>query len=285
LAGNFFAGKKSTTIPSCAMKKIKIIIGVLVVLFVLFVVAVLMIGAHLGDLVKAGLEVAGPKVTQTTLTVDAVNISLLAGSASVKNLVLGNPAGYQAPQSLCISNTAISLVPGSVWSDRIVIHSVEVRALDITFEGNPFGANNLTQIMANVDGAAGSASGGNNAPAAAPAGPAKPARTYEVDDLVITGARVHATLTGFVNREVTLPVPDIHMTGLGAGPDGITGADLTKKVLGAITSEAIKALATYAAGLGKDVTNAAKNAARGVTTGAGDGVNKMKQGLNSLFGK
>ena len=73
---------------------------------------------NLGDIVKAGMEVAGPKVTQTTLTVDAVNISLLGGSAGVKNLVLGNPDGYKAPQSLVLSNAPSASSPARPLEGR-----------------------------------------------------------------------------------------------------------------------------------------------------------------------
>ena len=274
--------------------KLKIILGVLVLLAVLLVVTVLIVGAHLGDLVKAGMETAGPKVTQTTLTVDTVNISLLAGSAGVKGLALGNPEGYQAPQSISVSNVAISLVPGSVLSDKIVIHSIEVRAPEITFEGNPLGANNLAKIMANVNAMTGStANAGANAPASAPAGGNKSAKKFEVDDFLITGATVHANLTGLVNKEITLPLPDIHLTDLGKGSDGITGADLTQRVLGEITTETIKTLVSSATQWGKGVADAAKNAARDAVNGAGQNagltgsntVDKLKNGLGGLFGK
>ena len=75
------------------------------------------------------------------------------------------------------------------------------------------------------------------------AGRKKPAKKLEVDDFLITGAKVHANLTGLVNKELTLTLPDIHLTDLGKGPDGITAADLTKKVLTAITVNTITALA------------------------------------------
>jgi hypothetical protein len=272
--------------------KTKIILGVLGALAVVLVIAVLIIGAHLGDIVKKGIEIAGPRMTQTTLTVDTVDLSLLAGSAHVKGLVLGNPQGYQAPQSLVVSNAAVSLVIGSVLKQKVVVHSIEVRGLEVTFEGNPFGPNNnLMKILANVEGVSSSPNAAANVTAPAPApvpGPAeqaKPAKTYEVDNLVIAGARIHANITGLLNRQVTLPLPDIQLTGLGTGPEGITAADLTRKILTAITADSIKALAEYVAGLGKDATGVARQAAQDALKNAGGGVNLLKQGLNGLFGK
>lgn len=270
--------------------KLKIIFALLLLLVVLLVVAVLVADAHLGDLVKAGLERVGPKLTQTTVTVGHVSLSLFAGSAAVKGLVLGNPEGYQALQSISISNAAISLSPGSVLSDKIVIHSLELRALEITFEGNPLGANNLAKILANVNTMTGQVDqASTNAPAASPAGRKNPAKKLEVDDLIITGARVHANLTGFVKKELTLTLPDIHLTGLGKDPNGITAADLAQKVLTAISVNTVTTLAKNAANLGKNAAKAAQDAANGLLqnsgNGVGESVDKLKKGLGGLLGK
>lgn len=271
--------------------KIKIILGSIALLAVLLAVAILVVGTHLGGLVKAGMETVGPKVTQTTLTVENVNLSLFAGSVGVQGLVLGNPEGYKSLTSISVSNAAISLAPGSVLSDKIVIHSIEVRAPEITFEGNPLGANNLTKIMANVKSLTGPADqASTNASAPSPAGQAKPAKKLEVDDFLITGAKVHANLTGLVNKEITLPLPDIHLTDLGKGSGGITAADLTAKVLSEVTTAMITALTQAVGNLGKDLTHAARDVADGVLqnsnkTVIGDKVNQLKKGLGGLLGK
>jgi hypothetical protein len=257
------------------MKK-KIILGLGIGILVLLVVGVLVVGVFLGGIVKVGMEAVGPKITQTSLTVSSVNVSLLGGSAGVNGLVLGNPEGYKAPQAISVGKAAVSISPGSLLSDKIVIHSIEVRDAEITFEGNPLGANNLSKLMDNVNAMTASANKvDTNAPAATPtAGARKPAKKLEVDDFLMTGAKVHANLTGLINKEITLTLPDIHFTDLGKGNDGVTAADLTKKVLGEITTGTIKALTDAVANLGKGVTGA-----------AGAGVDKLKKGLGGLFGK
>src|ERR1035441_9418600 len=162
----------------------KIILGIVIVIVVLVVVGVIVVGSHLGDIVKAGLERVGPRITQTSLKVDAVNVSLLGGSAGVKGLVLGNPEGYPAPSAISIGKAAVSLSPGSLLSDKIIIRSIAVHDADITFEGNPLGANNLTKLMDNVNALTPAADKtATNAPAAAP-GEKKPAKKLEVDDFL-----------------------------------------------------------------------------------------------------
>src|ERR1035441_8166480 len=107
------------------MKKAKkILLGIVIGLLVLIVVAVIVVGLFLGKIVKAGVERVGPKITQTTLTVDAVDLSLLTGSATVKNLVVGNPSGYTAPNAISVVLTAVSVSPMTVLSDKIVIKSI-----------------------------------------------------------------------------------------------------------------------------------------------------------------
>lgn len=226
------------------MKK-KILMGAGIGIVVIIIVVVLVVGFFLGDVIKAGMQAVGPKVTQTSLTVDSVNVSMLTGSAGVNGLVLGNPEGYKSANAISVGKAAVSVAPFSVLSDKVVIHSVEVRDAVITFEGNPIGANNLKKIMDNVNAFTGpGAKPDTNAPAQT--GQPKPAKKLQVDDFLITGAKVN--FNGAV-----LPLPDIHLTGLGAGPDGITPAALIKEVLGQVTTAAIKAVASSATDAGKTI--------------------------------
>lgn len=273
------------------MKKIILIIFLVVV--VLLVAGVLIVGTHLGAIVKAGLETAGPKITQTTLKVDSVNLSLLGGSAGVNGLVLGNPEGFTTPQAISIGKAAVSLTPASILSDKIIIHSVEIRDAEITFEGSLLGANNLSKLMDNVNAATASAAG-TNAPAAttSSAGEKKPGKKLEVDDLLIAGAKVHASVSGIPGmktQELDVTIPDIHFTDLGKGTNVITAAELTQKILGEIKADTGKALATAVTGLGKNISAAAKNAvqdaASGALTNAGGSVEQLKKGLGGLLGK
>jgi uncharacterized protein involved in outer membrane biogenesis len=257
-------------------KKILIALGIILVLAVVAVVVVVL---FLGNIIKAGMETVGPKITQTPWQVDSVSVSLLGGSAAVKGLVLGNPAGYKSAQAIRVGQAAVSVVPGSLLANKIVIRSVTVNAPEITFEGNPFGANNLKKIMDNVNAMASAPA--TNAPATGSA-VQKPAKKLEVDDLLITGAQVHVSLlTGLTTQEMTLPLPPIHLTNLGKDNDGITPAELTREVLGQVTTATFKAVGGAVSDLGKGAADAVKDTGHAV----GEGVNKIGKGLGGLFGK
>ena len=251
------------------MKTIKKIFWrALIILVVLIIAAVVIVGIFLDGIVKKSVETVGPRITKVPVTLNAVHLSLLTGSAKIDGLVVGNPAGYTATNAISVGSAAVGVNPFSVLSDKIVVRSIRVVAPEITFEGNPFGKNNLTQIRDNVSGPAQPAQ-----KPAAPAKPAKPAKKIEVDDFLITGAKVHLPAA-----DLTLSLPDIHLTDLGKGPDGITAVDLTKRVLDALTTSTLKAVTSSANKLGKGVESLGKQA-------ASNSVEKIKKGLGGLFGK
>jgi hypothetical protein len=260
------------------MKKLKIILwGIGIGLLALIVITVIVVSFFLGSLVKTGMETVGPKIVQVSIKVDSVGLSALTGSAKIKGLVIGNPEGYKMPQAISIGLVAVGVNPLSVLSDKIVVRSVRVEAPEITFEGSPFGKNNLGQIMDNINATA--KSGGPTATNAPLQAGKKSARKIEVDDVLITGATVHVRLTSLGG--MTLPLPPIHLTDLGKDSDGITATDLTRRVLDAITSATLKTVISAATDIGKGAGNVGKDAGKA----AGESVNKITKGIGGLFKK
>ena len=252
------------------MRKLKkLLLGAVIGLLAVIIIAVIVMGLFLGKIVKKGVNTVGPKITQTTLTVDTVDLSLLTGSATVKNLVVGNPAGYKAPNAISVDRTAVSVSPMSVLSDKIVVKSIRLESPEITFEGSLSG-NNLSKLLDNVNGTA--KNGGPESADKTAAASNQPGKKLEVDDLLITGAKVHGTLVMVGGREVTLPtlpLPDIHLTDLGKGPEGITSTELTKDVLSEVVAGTLKAVGSAALNVGKDAENLGKEGVKKITTGIG----------------
>jgi len=97
-----------------------------------------------------------------------------------------------------------------------------------------------------------------------------------VDDLVVSGGRINLSvdIAGLGGKNATVPLPEIHMTGLGQGADGITTADLTRKILDEILKKAIpaaeKAVTDFGKGVLKEVEKDPAAAAAKATKGIGD---------------
>lgn len=240
------------------MKKLLLRIGIVVV--VLVVLAVVAVKLFLDSAVKKGIETIGPELTKVSITLDAIHISVLSGSGSVKQLIVGNPEGYKTPTSIKVGNASLALQPLSVLGDKIIVRSIQLESAEITFEGG-ISKNNLNQILANVDAATSGSSAKGTANAQPAAAPSKGAsRKLEVDDFLISGAKLNVSVLGMGTNATTLTLPDIHLTNLGTGPDGITVAELTKQVLHEIVSTATKSAGTALTGLGKGAENVGKSA-------------------------
>jgi hypothetical protein len=276
-----FAGVgKLPVVKISLMKKLKrifLVVGIGAV--VLLIVAVMVVALCLDGIVKKGVETIGPQITKVSINLDSIHIGLLTSSASVKGLVVGNPESFKAPDAIKIGLAKVGVNPFSILSDKIVVRSIRVESPEITFEGG-LGGNNLSKIMDNVNGVAkagGPPSANTNTTAKAGE---KPAKKIEVDDFLITGAKVHGTLILFSGKEVTIPsmtLPDIHLTNLGKGGDGLTPTDLSHAVLKAIISATVKAVGDATLDIGKGGGNLGKDAV--------EGVDKIKKGIGGLFGK
>lgn len=267
------------------MKKLKkiILIGVMLVV-VLGIVAVILAGVFLDKIVKNGIEAVAPPITQTTVKVAGVSISALSGSAGINGLVVGNPTGFKSDYAISLGKAAVRVEPKSVMSDKVIIRSIEVRAPEITFEGNPFGENNLQKILDNVNAFTG---GPAKADTNAPTKPAAAAsKKLQVDDFLISGAKVTARIAGLEGEPFSVTIPDIHFTNLGAGPDGITAAELTKIILSQISEESIKTVGARAKEIAANTANnLIKGASGNATKAVNEGADKLKNSLNGLFKK
>jgi uncharacterized protein involved in outer membrane biogenesis len=252
------------------MKTKKIISTVILVVVALVVVTLIVIGVFLDRIVKKAIEVYGPQMTQTSVTVDTVHLSLLTGSAKVKGLMVGNPKEYKSPEAIAAGTIAVGVDPMSVFSQKIVIHSIRLESPEVTFEGGLAG-NNLSQLLDNVNSSDKSSGTLSTNTATQPAS----AKKFEVDDLLITGAKVEVLITG-VQGQQTISLPDIHLTDLGKGGDGITAADLATRVLNALTSATVEAVAQTA-------TNFGKNAATLKQAGQDAGKQILNNSVNGLL--
>ena len=252
----------------------KLAIRLLIGLIVVIILGVLAVGLFLDSAIKHGVEKIGPMVTKTDIKLDSVSLSLLSGSGKVKGLVVGNPEGFKTPSAIQVGSASLALQPGSLLSDKVVIKSIVVQGPEITYETD-LKSSNLKKLLANID----AATGGDKQTAQTKSD--KPAKKLQVDDFVISGAKVHLSLTIMGGKSATFPLGDIHLSNLGQGPDGITAGDLTKRMIEAIEAKTAEESKTVVAGLAKGAVDLGKDAGKAAADAAG----KVTKGIGDLFKK
>src|SRR5437667_713203 len=122
-------------------------VGVIVVL--LLIVALTMIGVYFNSMIKAGVEVVGPKITGTTVKVDAVDISPFSGQGRFKGLVVGNPHGFQTEHAFKLADAKVKVDLKTALTDKLIIEEILIDGPEITYESGPSGSN-LSKIQENV---------------------------------------------------------------------------------------------------------------------------------------
>jgi uncharacterized protein involved in outer membrane biogenesis len=254
----------------------KLLIRLLIALGALIIIVIVAISLFLNAALKRGIETVGPMLTKVQVKLDSVSLSLLSGSGKLKGLVVGNPEGYKTPSAIEVRNARIELQPGSVFADKVVVKSIHVEAPEITFETDVKG-NNLNKIIANLQ----ASTGGTQAAATEPSKEKKTGKKLEVDDFLISGAKLHVAVSTLGGRSATVALPEIHLVDLGKGPEGITAAELTQRVLQAIEKEAIQASSGAVADLSKQAAGLTKGMS---STGTG-AVDQVTKGLGGLFKK
>ena len=253
----------------------KIIIRIVIGVVLLLVLAVVVTAFFLGSIVKKGVETVGPPLTKTQVKLDGATLSVFSGSGSLRGLFVGNPEGFTTPSAIKIDSIKLGVEPKSVFSDKVHVTEVKVENAEVTFEGG-LGKNNLSKILDNVQSASG---GGKGAPAS---GDKAASRKVQVDDFVISGGKINVTVNVMGARSATVPLPEIHLTNLGQGPEGITAAELTSLILKELLQKAIPAAEKAATDLAKGATEAVKGIATDLSTG---GVQKATKSVTDLFKK
>ncbi|MEZ5388209.1 MAG: hypothetical protein R3F13_22110 [Prosthecobacter sp.] len=249
-----------------------------IILFLVLLIAVLLwLGfSQIDRLVKAGIEQVTPPVVLTDVTVGAVKLSPFSGTGVIENFVIGNPKGYAGPYALRIGKADVAIDTSATGDGKIVLKHIHITDPEIHLEAGLNGTN-LKQITKNAEAFA--AGMKPSAVAAAGETPAESKTATEKDvklqinELLIRGARVSASTTLVQGAKAETTLPEIRLTNIGDGPEGITPAALTAKVLGILSTEAAKN------GAGGSLKNLLKEGAPGGGAGA------LKDGMKKLFGK
>lgn len=265
------------------MKKVLGIIAALVL------VAVVGGGLYLyfafSSLVKAGVETYGPRITQTKVTLGGVSASLFGGSATIENLVIGNPAGFKSDQAMSVRKASVTVEPGTVMKDVVHIKDIAITAPQITYEMGQ-GSNNLSVLQKNI--AKASQTPGTQPPAQKDQA-AGPEKKFIIDRLVISDAQATAAMTQLSGvasavgqgSNIAVTLPTIDMRDLGKKEGGLPPAKIAEQVMAKLQEQAQQAVSAQA----KDLMGNLGKGAGGVLDQGASGASGVGEQLKGLLGR
>lgn len=225
---------------------------------VLAVVVIGVVSLSLGRVVKTAVEAAGPRLLGAPVELSLVTVSPLTGGASLRGLVIRNPAGFKGPRAVSVELVAVKLKLSSLLTDTIVVESVEVREPELVWEvGN--GGSNLTRLQRNAEESAAKLGGG--AKSAPEPAPAKKGKSLLIERFDVTGGKVGLSATAFGGQGLTAPLPEVHLRNLGG--KGRSPAEAASQALRAVAASAQGAVSN----IGGKALDAAASAFGGLLKG------------------
>ena len=257
------------------MKKVFKIIGWIVGISLALILLLLLLSPlWLGQTAGMVANAVVPGITGTDFNVEKIRINPYTGTLRVEKLRLANPKGYDAEDAVALDLLFVKLSPCSVMGSTIKVQEVTLENPYVSYlDAN--GTNNFEAILANVNAGAETKE--------EPKEEEKPAegegKKVIIDRLSISGTRVRYGM-------ITLPIPTIVLTGLGASQRGVTfesvGLEIWEKIKGSFMSaggavgSALKSLGDGATDLlgnitGSDASKAAGEGAKKAMDNVGEG--------------
>lgn len=243
-----------------------------VVFAAVVLIAAFAIFFSLNSIAKKGVETVGPMVTKTEVKLHGANLSPFSGKGQLTGFVVANPPGYQAPSAIEVGDVKVNVNVKSVFSDVVLVETIDIRSPEITFEGG-FTDNNLKTLLNNVSG--GEPATESPTPSS---GSTEAGKKLKVASLRIQGAKVRVNLKGgVVAKTSTISIPDIHLVNIGMDQNGVSSAELSRQVM----HEILK-------GIGKSMPEVAVNLtgnSKSLGNQVSNNVKKSIKDLKNLFRK
>ena len=250
----------------------KTLIKVGAIVILLIVVAAVVVGMYLNSIIKAGVEDVGPKITGTTIKLDAVDLSLLSGKVRVKGLVVGNPKGFQTASAFKLADSKIGVDLKSALSNKLVIEQILIDGPEVTYESGPSGSN-ISKIQENVAAFAKSVTPKDTATSKSQRKD-QTQKKVQINDFIFKSGKVTMSASMLTGKPLTISLPDIRLRDIGKESGGVTPETAAAEVFKAIDKSVVQS-----------VSKGAAEAAKSIGSEAGKSGSKALEGVKGLFGK
>lgn len=193
----------------------------------LFIVAY----CNLGMLITYAVNTYGPNLLHAHIHLGKSTLSPLSGTATLRDFLLGNPEGFSGPHAVKINSFSMELDRWSLLRDTIVIRRIDIKGPDLIYEkrGGTDNFKALIKTMEQTESTSRSGTGSRAKQEQTGRG-----KKLVIKDLVITDGRVTLNLPQTAGKDVTVPLPAIHLKNIGSETGGATPAAIGVQVLAAV---------------------------------------------------
>jgi len=136
-----------------AKKILKIVLWTLGIIIAIPIVLILTLPLWLGPIARPGINAMVPKITKTSFDIDHLYLNPYTGRLELGDFVMGNPAGYQEPTLVAISNLVFDLDVDTLASKYVHVEDIVVDGLFVSVvKGGENNVDNILQLQYNIAG-------------------------------------------------------------------------------------------------------------------------------------
>jgi len=217
-----------------------LLIGIAAVV-VIVVGAVILLYSNIDSIVKAAVEEAGSRATKTTVTLQSVKISPTSGEGTLNGFRMGNPEGFKTESAIRFGTVSVKIDVGSLTRDAVLVKEVIIAAPQITYELAGSGSN-IATIQKNVEDFAGASGAGKPGEAKPAPAASEDGKKVIIENLYIRDGKVGVSATFLGGKQMSVPLPAIHLKDIGKEKGGASPAEVAEKILTSISDGAKKAV-------------------------------------------
>jgi hypothetical protein len=203
----------------------KVLVAVIVIV-VLIVIVLVLLCSKLDSLVAHAIEKNGSDVTQTSVRVSGVDLSLRKGRGTIRGLTVASPEGFNARDAFSLDEITLDIDVESLRDEPIVIDEIRIMAPIVNAEITKTGETNIGKIRENVMGY--SAGGGGQSES--------PEILIRIKRFVFEKGRIEVDASELGLENQTVELPEIRLNDIG-GADGAPPDEIAKIILTAVAKQ------------------------------------------------
>lgn len=148
--------------------------------------------------------------TRTSVRLERIEISPGDGTGTITGFSVGNPKGFNAPAAFSADSIKLALDPATLGKEVLVVRALSVTSPRLSYESGNAGSN-FEALLENIR---------RQAEVSAAAGTQGP--KLIIERLVVHNAALSYASALTAGKTVTIPLPDIRLSGIGRVEGGVT---------------------------------------------------------------
>ena len=237
---------------------------------------------YIDSIIKTTVNELGPKVTQTSVHLNAFSTSLINTQVVLRGLQIGNPKGFSRPYALKLGFVNVQADRDSLFSDVIILENVTLSYIDVTYELSGK-ISNLAVLNENISHYISSADKEKLPEKIADKKQSGKSKKLIIKNLSVTNSKVNlsASLTpSGKSLSTTVDLPDLQLKNLGNGKSPMTVEQAAAYILNLISLNSLDTLAKSAyknvLNVSQETIKQTKQAAEKLTGEAKETVDRIK---------